>query len=110
MCEESPCRREYFINNANSLKNRTAASLTSGPISLAQALEDATVDLTPLQNSIALINTNIGSFTITQFTTLQNSANALPTTYVAKSLFDTTIAAYQLQIGNSNKLPYDLLL
>ena len=78
-------------------------------ISLNQAIESAMPDVTGLTSSIALINSQIGNFTLTQFTNLESSVNAIPTTYVAKTLFDSTIAAYQLQINNTNKLPYSLL-
>ena len=98
-----------FISSMSQIKVWTG-SVQTGPFityyDLNQAIESSAPDLSGINNSIALISSQLGAFTITQFTTFSNS---IPTTYVAKSLFDSTIAAYQLQINNTNKLSYNFI-
>ena len=80
------CTKNLLVMGSIFVPTFQSIKYNAGPIvggySLAQAISDATVAVTSLQNDIALININMGNFTITQFITFSNS---IPTTYVAKS-------------------------
>ena len=71
------------------------------------------VNITSLSSTLSTYATTnaltsvLSSYVInSQFTTF---SNPIPTNYVLKSLFDSTIAAYQLQINSANKLSYNFI-